>query len=132
MRSTFFFFDSTKNFKKSPKIQSKFDYIFNPLNFYLKSPWKFISNPHAFFKWKFESQILIRNRKKSSCKQEEKKKTMRKSVRFGPFYAPKHFFSKNAQNQRIKLIFSKKPKFFYIILDFFNKFLTTWSWTIWR
>ena len=36
-------------------------------------PWKLMSNPHAFFKWKFESQDWIRNRKKSSCKQEEKK-----------------------------------------------------------
>ena len=28
--------------------------------------------------------------------------------------------------------FQNEPKFFYIILDFFNKFLTTWNWTIWR
>ena len=28
--------------------------------------------------------------------------------------------------------FQNEPKFFYIILDCFNKFLTTWNWTIWR
>ena len=55
-----------------------------------------------------------------------------KSVCFSPFYEAKHLFllqKKNAQNKRAKLIFQNEPKFLYIILDFFNKFLKTWSWS---
>ena len=53
MRSVHFFFcDTTKNFKKSPKIQSKFDYICNIIDVYLKSPWKFMSTPSCIFQVK--------------------------------------------------------------------------------
>ena len=56
----------------------------------------------------------------------------RKCFRFGPFYAPKHFFQKTLKISAPNSFFQNEPKFFYLILDFFNKFLMTWNWTIWR
>ena len=55
------------------------------------------------------------------------------SVRFCPFYGAKQFFFQktlkiNAPNSFLQ----NEPKLFYIILDCFNKFVTTWNWTIWR
>ena len=57
----------------------------------------------------------------------------RSCVRFWLILHVKNIFSKNAQNQRAKLIFSKKkPKSFYLVLDSFNKFLKTCCWTSWQ
>ena len=39
---------------------------------------------------------------------------------------------KKAQNQPAKLIFSKWGKILWYNLNFFNKFLKTWSWTSWQ
>ena len=57
-----------------------------------------------------------------------------KAFVFAHFTRQNIFFSKkNAQNQRAKLInfFENESNFFHIILDSFNKFLKTWSWTSW-
>ena len=61
-----------------------------------------------------------------------------KSVCFSPFYEAKHllFFQKKRKTLKINApnsFFQNEPKFLqYIILDFFNKFLKTWSWTSWQ
>ena len=63
-----------------------------------------------------------------------------KSVCFSPFYEAKHFFfpfffEKKRKTLKINApnsFFQNEPKFLYIILDFFNKVLKTWSWTSWQ
>ena len=54
MWSMCFFFccDTTKNFKKSPKIQSKFDYICNIIDVYLKKSLKVHVKPSCIFQVK--------------------------------------------------------------------------------
>ena len=45
------------------------------------------------------------------------------------------FFWKKRKTLKINApnsFFQNEPKFLYIILDFFNKFLKTWSWTSWQ
>ena len=39
---------------------------------------------------------------------------------------------KTLQINAPKSLFQNEPKFLYIILDFWNKFLKTWSWTSWQ
>ena len=52
----------------------------------------------------------------------------RKSVCFCSFYAAKHFFFSHKKTLKISApnaFFENESNFFYIILDFFNKFLKT-------
>ena len=52
----------------------------------------------------------------------------RKSVCFCSFYEAKHFFFKKRKTLKINAansFFQNEPKFLYLILDFFNKFLKT-------
>ena len=51
---------------------------------------------------------------------------------FWPILRAKHFFQKTLKISAPNSFFQNEPKFFYLILDFFNKFLMTWNWTIWR
>ena len=59
-----------------------------------------------------------------------------KSVCFSSFYEAKHpFFFKKRKTLKINApnsFFQNEPKFLYLILDFFNRFLKTWSWTSWQ
>ena len=53
-----------------------------------------------------------------------------KSVCFCSFYEAKHL-KKRSKSTRQTHFFKNESNFFYMISDFFNKFLKTWSWTSW-
>ena len=48
------------------------------------------------------------------------------------FWQPKHFLRKTLKISAPNSFFQNQPKFFYLILNLFNKFLIAWNWTIWR
>ena len=53
------------------------------------------------------------------------------------YFTRQNTFFKKKQKKTLKIntansFFQNEPKLFYIISDFFNKFLKTWSWTSWQ